>query len=124
MEDNEQCNNLLAEEVNQLMDLEVLCNLNQLSIENNKDNDEEEDALEEDTHKEPVTFDEVNNLAVQLKTLQVQIGTLGGEYHAASLVVSDAYDNLWSIYRKNKNKEISKKQKATNQTSIKAFFSK
>jgi hypothetical protein len=33
MEDNEQCNNLLAEEVNQLMDLEVLCNLKQLSIE-------------------------------------------------------------------------------------------
>ncbi len=78
----------------------------------------------EDTHKEPVTVDEVNNLAVQLKTLQVQVGTLGGEYHAANLSVSDAYDNLWSIYRKNKNKEISKKQKATNQTSIKAFFSK
>ncbi len=110
MEDNVQCNNLLAEEVNQLMDLEVLCNLKQLSIENDKDNDEEEDALEEDTHKEPVTFDEVNNLAVQLKTLQVQLGTLGGEYHAASLAVIDAYDNLWSIYRKNKNKEISKKQ--------------
>jgi hypothetical protein len=85
---------------------------------------DEEDALEDDTRKEPVTFDEVNNLAVQLKTLQVQIGTLGGEYHAASLAASDAYDNLWSIYCKNKNKEISKKQKATNQTSIKAFFSK
>jgi hypothetical protein len=83
MEDNEQCNNLLAEEVNQLMDWEVLCNLKQLSIENVKDNDDEEDALEEDKRKEPVTFDEVNNLAVQLKTLQVQIGTLGGEYHAA-----------------------------------------
>jgi hypothetical protein len=80
--------------------------------------------LEDDTRKEPVTFDEVNNLAVQLKTLQVQLGTLGGEYHAASLAVSDAYDNLWSIYRKNKNKEIAKKQKVTNQTSIKAFFNK
>ena len=122
MEDNEQCNNLLAEEVNQLMDLEVLCNLKQLSNEN--DNGDDEDTLEDDTLKEPVTFDEVNNLAVQLKTLQVQIGTLGGEYHAASLAVSDAYDNLWSIYRKNKNKEISKKQKATNQTSIKAVFNK
>ena len=77
MEDNEQCNNLLAEEV-----LEVLCNLKELSIENDKDNDEQ-DALEEDKPKEPVTFDEVNNLAIQLKTLQVQIGTLGGEYHAA-----------------------------------------
>ncbi len=111
MEDNEQCNNLLAEEVNQLMDLEVLCNLKQLSIENDKDNDDEEDALEEDTRKEPVTFDEVNNLAVQLKTLQVQIGTLGGEYHAASLAVSDAYDNLWSIYRKNKTKKYQRNRR-------------
>jgi hypothetical protein len=34
--------------------------------------------LEEDKPKEPVTFDEVNNLAIQLKTLQVQIGALGG----------------------------------------------
>ena len=66
--------------------------MKQLSIEN--DNDDEEDALEDDTREESVTFDEVNNLAVQLKTLQVQIGTLGGEYHAASLAVSDAYDNL------------------------------
>ena len=89
-----------------------------------QDNGDDDDALEDDTRKEPVTFDEVNNLAVQLKTLQVQIGTLGGEYHAASLAVSDAYVNLWSIYHKNKNKEISKKQKATNQTSIKAFFNK
>ena len=59
--------------------------------------------MEEDKPKEPVTFDEVDNLAVQLKTLQVQIGALGGDYHAVSLAVSDAYDNLWSIYRKNKN---------------------
>ena len=46
--------------------------------------------------------------------------------HRDHLAVSDAYDNLWSIYRKNKNKnkEISKIKKATNQTSIKAFFSK
>ena len=91
MEDNEQCNNLLAEEVNQLMDLEVLCNLKQLSIENDKDNDDEEDAVEEDTRREPVTFNESNELAIQLKTLQVQIDALGGEYHEVTLAVGDAY---------------------------------
>jgi hypothetical protein len=89
------------------MDLEVLCNLKQLSIENDKNNDDEEDALEEDKPKGPVTFDEVNNLAIQLKTLQVQIGTLGGEYHAASLAVSDAYDNRSDV---NSGELVSPKQ--------------
>ena len=65
-----------------------------------------------------------HNLAIQLKTLQVQIDALGGEYHVVTLAVSDAYDDLLSIYRKNKNKEISKKQKASIQASIKAFFKK
>ena len=99
--------------------MEVLCNLKQLSIENDKDDDDndDDDALEEDKPKEPVTFDEVNNLAIQLKTLQVQIGTLGGEYHAASLAVSDAYDNLWSIYRK-KQKQRNTKETEGHQSGI------
>jgi hypothetical protein len=105
-----------------MMDLEVLCNLKQVSLEDDEDDDG--DDLEEDKPRQPVTFDEVNNLAIQLKTLQVQIDALGGEYHAATLAVSDAYDDLLSIYRKNKNKEISKKQKASIQASIKAFFKK
>ena len=99
MEDNEQCNNLLAEEVNQLMDLEVLCNLKQVSLEDEEDDDG--DDLEEDKPRQPVTFDEVNNLAIQLKTLQVQIGALGGEYHAVTLAMSEAYNDLLSVYRKN-----------------------
>ena len=84
-----------------LMDLEVLCNLKELAIENDNEND-----LEEDKPREPVTFDEVNNLAIQLKTLQVQIGALGGKYHAVTLAMSEAYDDLLSVYRKNKTKNI------------------
>jgi hypothetical protein len=63
MEDNEQGNDLLAGEIDRLMDLEVRCNLKKLAIENDNENNEEEDALEEDKPREPVTFDEVNNLA-------------------------------------------------------------
>jgi hypothetical protein len=63
-------------------------------------------------------------LAIQLKTLQVQIVTLGGEYHAVSLAVSDAYETSGLSNCKNKKKEISKKQKASNQASTKAFFKK
>ena len=108
MEDNEQCNNLLASEIDRLMDLEVLCNLKELAIEKDNENDEEEDALDEDKPREPVIFDEVNNLTIQLKTPQVQIGALGGEYHAVTLAMSEAYDDLLSVYRKTKTKKYKK----------------
>jgi hypothetical protein len=62
-------------------------------------------ALEEDKPREPVTFDEVNNLAIQLKTLQVRIGALGGEYHAVTLAMSEAYNDLLSVYKKTKTKK-------------------
>ena len=42
MEDNQQCNNLLAEEIDQLMDLKVLCQLKEMSIEGNDEGSENE----------------------------------------------------------------------------------
>ena len=80
--------------------------------------------LEEDKPREPVTFDEVNVLAVQLKSLQVQISQLGGEYHAVTLDMGTGYDNLLSIYCKNENIELSRKLKAAHQTLITAFINK
>jgi hypothetical protein len=124
MEDNQQCNGILVEEIVQLMDLEVLCQLKEMSIEGNDEDSEDEDFLEEDKPTKPVTFDEVNALAVQLKSLQVQISQLGGEYHAVALGVGTDYDNLLSIYRKNENRELSRKLKAAHQTLITAFINK
>ena len=101
MEDNQQCNNKLAEEIVQLMELDVLCQLKEMLIEGNDEYSKDEDFLEEEKPREPVTFDEVNALAVQLKSLQVKISKLGGQYHAVALAMSNEYDNLLSIYRKN-----------------------
>jgi hypothetical protein len=64
--------------------------------------------LEEDKPREPVNSDDVNALAVQLKSLQVHIRQLGGEYHAVALAMVN-YDDLLSIYRKNENRELSRK---------------
>jgi hypothetical protein len=36
MEDSQQCNNLLAEQIDQLMDLGVLCQLKEMLIEGNQ----------------------------------------------------------------------------------------
>jgi len=107
-----------------LIDLEVLCQLKEMLIKGNDEGSEDEDFLEEDKPRKPVTFDEVNTLAVQLKSLQVQISQLGGEYHAAALAMGNYYDDLLSIYCNNENREISRKQKATHQTSITAFINK
>ena len=93
-----------------------------MSIEGNDKDSEDEDFLEEDKPTKQVTFDEINALAVQLKSLQVQISQLGGEYHAVALGIGTDYDNLLSIYRKNENRELSRKLKAAHQTLIKAFI--
>jgi hypothetical protein len=61
MEENEQCNNLLAAEIDELMELEVLCKLKSVSI---KDEDDCDNGLEKDKPRELVTFDEVNELAM------------------------------------------------------------
>ena len=45
------------------MDLEVLCQLKEMSIERNDEDSEDEDFLEEDKPRKPVTFHEVNGLA-------------------------------------------------------------
>jgi hypothetical protein len=76
--------------------------------------------LEKDKPREPVDYDELNALAVQLKSLQVQISQLGGEYHAVVLTMGNDYVDLLSIYCTNENRELSRKQKATHQTSITA----
>ena len=97
MQENEQCNNLLAGEIDELMDLEVLCKLEEVSTKDEEDDNEE---VLEDSPREPATFDELNELAIELKTLQIQIDALEGEYHA----VGDAYDACLSI-RKTQTKQ-------------------
>jgi hypothetical protein len=99
MEEHEQCNNLLAAQIEELTDLETLCKLKKASIEDEEDDSVKED-VSEDRPREPVTFDKLNEFTIQLKTLQVQIDALGGEYHAVTLAVGAAYDAMLSIYRK------------------------
>jgi hypothetical protein len=71
--------------------------LKKASIEDEEDDSED---VYEYMPREPGTFDELNKLAIQLKTLQIQIDALEGEYHA----VGDAYDACLSI-RKTQTKQ-------------------
>lgn len=73
--------------------------------------------------REPVIFDEVNELATQIKFLQVKSCQFGGEYHA-SLALSDTSDHLWSAYLKENNARVAKKQTKTRQSSISTFITK
>lgn len=82
------------------------------------------DFVEEDKPQEPGTFDEVHSLAVQSISLLVQISQFGGEDHAVTLDMGTDYDNLLSIYCKNKNIELSRKLKAAHETLMAAFIDK
>ncbi len=46
----------MVEEIVQLMDLEVLCQLKEMSIEGNDEDSEDDDFLEEDKPTKPVTY--------------------------------------------------------------------
>ncbi len=84
--------------------------------------DEEDGAI--NSKREPVSFDEVNALVVQLKSLQVQAIELGKEYHAVYLALGDASNSIWSIYCKHQNIKKAKKQSTAKQTSMKHFLKK
>jgi hypothetical protein len=103
LEDNQQCINLLAEEIVQLMDLKVLCQLKEMLIEGPrmrtlwmKPNQGNQLLLMRYMHWQS-----------DCKNLQVQTSQLGGEYHAVALAVGNDYDNLLSINHKNKNRKLS-----------------
>ena len=72
--------------------------------------------------REPVSFDEVNALVVQLKSLQVQASELGKDYHTVYLALGDASNTIWSIYRKQRNIKKEKKQSTAKQTSMQHFL--
>ena len=77
-----------------------------------QDEGEEEEKEDEaiNSKREPVSFDEVNALVVQLKSLQVQAIELGKEYHAVYLALGDVSNSICSIYCKHQNIKKAKKQ--------------
>ena len=88
--------------------------------------DEGEGEVEEDeeinSKRESVSFDEVNALAVQLKSLQVQASELGKDYLSVYLALGDASNSIWSIYHKQQNIKKAKKQSTAKQTPMKHFL--
>ena len=71
MEDSTFCQEVLAEEVKESLDLDVLCQLKEVPDEDDEVEDEE-DEKEDAAQAKPVTSDMVNALAARLKTLSVE----------------------------------------------------
>ena len=119
MEENDCTRELLADEINAMMEVDVLCKLRDVSLEDvGEGEDEEDEAII--SEREPVYFDEVNALAVQLKSLQVQASELGKDYHyhTVYLALGDVSNSNWLIYCKQQNIKNAKKQSTAKQTSI------
>ena len=121
MEENDYTHELLADEINAMMEVDVLCKLSDLSVKDEGEGEDEEDEAI-NSKREPVSFDEVNALAVQLKSLQVQASELGKDYHAVYLALGNASNSIWSIYHKQQNTKKAKKQSTAKQTSMKHFL--
>ena len=112
---------LLADEINAMMEVDVLCKLSDLSVKDEGEGEDEEDEAI-NSKRESVSFDEVNALAVQLKSLQVQASELGEDCHTVYLALGDASNSIWSIYRKQQNIKKAKKINTAKQTSMKHFL--
>ena len=84
---------LLADEINAMMEVDVLCKLRDLSVQDEGEGEDEEDEVI-NSKKEPVAYDEVNALVVQLKSLQVQASELGNDYHAVYLALGEASNSI------------------------------
>ena len=104
-----------------MMEVDVLCKLRDLSVQDEREGEDEKDEAT-NSKRESVSFDEVNTLAVQLKSLQVQASELGEEYNGLYLAICDASNSIWSIYRKQQNIKKEKKQSTAKQTSMKHFL--
>ena len=109
-----------------IIELDVICQLKEMSIKGNDEDSGDEGFLDEDKPRETVTFDELNAFVVQLKSLEFKISKLGWQYQAVTLAVRNEFDNLLSIYCKNEKNQLSRKQKekVANQILITAFIDK
>ena len=112
---------VLAEERDELMDIDVLCNLKEV-VDEEEEDDEEDNVSPETTSPTVVSYDDVNDLATQLKALAVQIGTLGDEYTGAAIAANDASEEIRGAFRKSKNEKTRKKQAKTRQPLMDAFL--
>ena len=121
MEDSTFCQEVLAEEVKESLDLDVLCQLKEVPDEDDEVEDEE-DEKEDAAQAKPVTSDMVNALAARLKTLSVEIGELGQEFCEVSRNIDDNTDQLRHVYRKMNFQKMAKKQSSARQSMISAFM--
>jgi len=114
MEDNEACINELADEVNELMHVDVL-----LKIDEEEEDDENESAGEDE--RIIPTSDEVANIFSQLKSISVQVGQFTEEFGKTADDINDACNRLHATYQKLENKRRARANKSSRQSFMDSF---
>ena len=100
IEDSEFCRDVMTAEAEELMDLDVLCNLKDDPQEDAEDDKSDDEEVVEAGSKEPITAEYVNDLAAKLKSLSVQVGDMGEEFASVSFGISDLSIELSSRFRR------------------------
>lgn len=122
MESNEFCVEAMADEVEELLDVMVLCKLKDVVDEDEPVDDAEDTA--EDRPQVLATQELIDELATKLKSLCVQIGDLGDDYTSVARDADDVAEGLRSTFRKVGNAKTAKKQKEARQPGIHSFLKK
>ena len=125
IEDSEFCRDVMTAEVEELMDLDVLCNLKDDPQEDAEDDKSDDEEVVEAGSKEPITAEYVNDLAAKLKSLSVQVGDMGEEFASVSFGISDLSIELSSRFRRLGPKgKGGKPKKEGRQSNMQAFLKK
>lgn len=120
MESTEFCSNMMADEVNALMEIDKLCNtMNKANAE--PDDDEYDDTDGDLFPPKPITFELINALATQFQSLAVETESLGDKFRDIAQEAHEISVRLRTTYRKVDN-EKSLKRKPSRQSSIVSFL--
>lgn len=120
MEDNEYCQEVLADEVKKLMDVDLICALKDSQPEEDDDDDEEE--VIEIREPTPPSFEKLNDIAGLLKSLSIEVDDMGEEYGKTAVMLNDASNALRADYRRMENRRLARMRHSVRQTSIWAFM--
>ena len=118
MEESEVYMEMMREEVEELMDIDVLCGFKGIDEE---DGDTDEDAIEDAERRNP-DLDEINDLVDRIKSLSVQIGGLHSDYNKCVVNLDNAAEGLRMTFRRAENKKKSAKDNSARQCTMNSFF--
>ena len=125
IEETDYYHDVLANEVEEWMDIDELCQLGVKKANANTSDNENDDQAEKEKEVEKFCdVDSVNEIAATLKALSVQVDNFGDKFGSVSNTLNDTLDKIRSIFRSMNNEKQRKKIQSSRQLQIESFLKK